>query len=76
MEKLLQKINSLLQEERILKQEKDKRGENFNIFEIMDAQNDEVHTHSAVIAALLDPKGKHGCNSAFLKLFSPPLRSC
>ena len=69
MEKLLQKINSLLQEERILKQEKDKRGENFNVFEIMHAQYDEVYTHSAVIAALLNPKGKHGCNSTFLKLF-------
>ncbi len=69
MEKLLQKINSLLQEERILKQEKDKRGENFNIFEIMHAQNDEVYTHSAVIAALLNPKGEHGCNTTFLKLF-------
>ena len=69
MEKLLQKINSLLQEERILKQEKDKRGENFNVFEIMHAQYDEVYTHSAVIAALLNPKGKHGCNTTFLKLF-------
>lgn len=69
MEKLLQKINSLLQEERIIRQEKEKRGENFNIFEVMKAENKEVNTHSAMIAALLAPKGNHGCKSAFLQLF-------
>ena len=59
MEKLLQEINRLIQEEKIIKEEKEKRGENFNVFEIMHAQSDEVNTHSAVLAALLNPKSNH-----------------
>lgn len=69
MEKLLQEINRLIQEEKIIKEEKEQRGENFNVFEIMHAQSDEVNTHSAVLAALLNPKGNHGCKSAFLTSF-------
>ena len=69
MEKLLNTINLLLHEENIIKREKKKRGEYFNVFEIMHAQSDEVHTHSAIIAALLNPKGIHGCRSEFLSLF-------
>ena len=73
MEELLNKINFLLNEERIIKREKQKRGEYFNVFKIMHAQNDEVHTHSAVIASLLDSKGSHGCRSVFLSLFMEKL---
>ena len=73
MEELLNKINLLLQEESIIKREKKKRGEYFNVFEIMHAQSDEVHTHSAIIAALLNPEGIHGCRSAFLSLFMEKL---
>ena len=73
MEELLNKINLLLQEESIIKREKKKRGEYFNVFEIMHAQSDEVHTHSAIIAALLNPKGIHGCRSVFLSLFMEKL---
>lgn len=73
MEELLNKISLLLHEERIIKKKKEKRGEYFNIFEIMHAQSDEVHTHSAIIAALLDPKGIHGCGYAFLSLFMEKL---
>lgn len=66
---LIQKINNLVKEEKILKQERERRGENFNIFEIMHAQTDEVNTHSAFIASLLKPKTNHGCKDAFLSLF-------
>lgn len=69
MESLLQKINLLIQEEKILKKEREKRGEDFNVFEIMHAQSDEVNTHSAMLAALLNPIGNHGCKSAFLTSF-------
>lgn len=69
MKKLLHKINLIVQEEKILKKEKEKRGENFNVFEIMHAQSDKVYTHSAVLAALLNPKGNHGCKSVFLASF-------
>jgi len=69
LEPLLRKISELTQEEKLLKCEKEKRGENFNVFEILHIQNYEVKTHSAIIAELLNPKGTHGCKSAFLSLF-------
>ena len=71
---LLHKVNQLVQEEKILKREKERRGENFNIFEVMHAQRDEVYTHSAIIASLLNPKWNHGCNSTFLKIFVDHLK--
>ena len=37
---LLHKVNQLVQEEKILKREKERRGENYNIFEVMHAQGD------------------------------------
>ena len=71
---LLHTVNQLVQEEQILKREKERRGENFNIFEVMHAQRDEVYTHSAIIASLLNPKWNHGCNSTFLKIFVDHLK--
>lgn len=44
-------------------------GENFNIFSVMNMEKNEVKTHSAIIGELLNPKGKHGQGSVFLKLF-------
>ncbi|MCF6365060.1 MAG: PD-(D/E)XK nuclease family protein [Bacteroidales bacterium] len=44
-------------------------GENFNIFQVMNMQSDEVNLHSAFIAELLNPKGMHGQGDVFLKLF-------
>lgn len=69
MQSLLHKVNQLVQEERILKREKERRGENYNVFEVMNAQRDEVYTHSAIIASLLNPKCNHGFKSVFLKIF-------
>ena len=46
-------------------------GENFNIFTLLGRETDEVHTHSAVIADLLDPQGSHGQGVAFARLFAP-----
>ena len=71
---LLHTVNQLVQEEQILKREKERRGENFNVFEVMHAQRDEVYTHSAIIASLLNPKWNHGCNSTFLKIFVDQLK--
>jgi hypothetical protein len=45
------------------------KGENFNIFNILDMREDEVNTHSAFIAELLNPRGSHNMKSAFLNLF-------
>ncbi|MBQ0136977.1 MAG: PD-(D/E)XK nuclease family protein [Bacteroidales bacterium] len=55
----LNQVKFLLQED----------NEKFNIFSIMRMETDEVHTHSAFIAFLLDPKGSHGKGDLFLKLF-------
>lgn len=44
-------------------------GENFNIFNILGLTTNEVRTHSAFIAELLNPNGSHGCKHIFLKLF-------
>jgi len=45
------------------------KGENFNVFNILDKRTDEVRTHSAMIAELLNPKGSHGMGDTFLGLF-------
>ena len=74
MKSLLHKVNQLVQEEKILKREKERRGENYNVFEVMHAQEDEVYTHSAIIASLLNPKCNHGCKSTFLKIFVDHLK--
>ncbi|ROI10774.1 hypothetical protein EGI11_02465 [Chryseobacterium sp. H3056] len=44
-------------------------GEDFNIFSIMSMESDEVFTHSAFLAELLNPKGSHGLESKPLQLF-------
>ena len=41
----------------------------WNVFTILRAEHDEVHLHSAFLAALLNPRGAHGCGSEFLALF-------
>lgn len=48
---------------------KELSGENFNIFSIMSMESDEVFTHSAIIAELLDPKGSHSLGKLPLQLF-------
>lgn len=44
-------------------------GENFNVFKVLGLTTNEVRTHSAFLAELLNPKGSHGCKDVFLKLF-------
>lgn len=44
-------------------------GENFNIFRILNLESSEVRLHSAFLAELLNPLGKHGQKDIFLKLF-------
>lgn len=44
-------------------------GENFNIFRILKVHSAEVRLHSAFLAELLNPKGSHGHQDVFLKLF-------
>ena len=44
-------------------------GELFNLFAITRIERVEVNTHSAMIAELLNPEGRHGKGGHFLKLF-------
>jgi len=44
-------------------------GENFNVFKILKIESNEVKTHSAFLAELLNPKGRHGKKEKFLGHF-------
>ena len=67
------RLESVLNQVRVLKAKYDERaevtGENFNVFSILDRESDEVKTHSAIIAELLNPQGSHSQGTLFLKLF-------
>lgn len=54
---------STIQKERL------KSGDAFNVFDILDLSSKDKHTHSAFIAELLDPQGRHNQKDKFLKLF-------
>lgn len=45
------------------------KGESFNVFNILNLKTNEVRTHSAFIAELLNPNGSHLMKSAFLNAF-------
>ncbi len=44
-------------------------GENYNIFQILKVESQEVKLHSAFLANLLDSKGSHGQGNSFFKIF-------
>lgn len=66
---LFEETMPILYKYRVIKEERRKRGEDFNIFRTLRMQYDEVHTHSAMISALLNPKEYHGCKFSFLRAF-------
>ncbi len=66
MQQLLDKVKAQID---IFEKHKELSGENFNIFSIMTMENDEVFTHSALIAELLNPKGSHSLGKIPLELF-------
>ncbi len=65
---LLNDINIILQKEKVKKEESRKRGERFNMFELLGIAHYEV-THSKIIAGFLNPQGSHGQGDLFLRLF-------
>ena len=50
------------------------KGEDFNLFSILGMESNETKTHSAMLVALLDPKGNHYQNEKFLELFLTEIR--
>ena len=66
---LLNMVSEVIQKERIQKEERQKRGEYFNIFSVLRLETKEVRLHSAFLAELLNPEGSHGLGKQFLELF-------
>lgn len=69
LKQLLQQVSKIVAEEKVLQDERRKRGELFNIFKVLHLSTDEVRLHSAFIAELLNPKGDHGLGEKFLQAF-------
>ena len=63
------KLKEVLAQIRKLHESAELTGENFNVFSILHRESDEVKTHSAIIAELLNPYGSHSQGTLFLKLF-------
>lgn len=66
---LLKQIKSIVIQEKIMKEERWKRGENFNVFSVLSLSRNETRLHSAFIAELLNTNGSHGLRNAFLENF-------
>ncbi len=69
IEILLKQISKIVVKEKIHQEEKRKRGEIFNIFDVLGLSTNEVRLHSAFLAELLDPDGNHGLGDKFLIAF-------
>lgn len=69
IESLLKRLNRIVVVERTEQEEKGKRGECFNIFQILQLSRNEVRLHSAFLAELLNPQANHGMGSKFLHSF-------
>lgn len=67
------RISNVLPQVRLLKDKYDElaavTGEDYNVFSILGLETDEVRTHSAFLADLLNPQGSHRQGAAFQKLF-------
>lgn len=44
-------------------------GRQFNVFQLLGLESDEVRTHSQFLAEMLNPNGSHGVGDAFLNLW-------
>ncbi|WP_052752858.1 PDDEXK-like family protein [Kordia zhangzhouensis] len=63
---LLQKVKTIIAHHRELTKAK---GELFNIYDILSLTTNEVRTHSAFLAELLNPNGTHLLGTTFLQAF-------
>ena len=69
LQKLLDEVKLILKKSETEKDEARKRGELFNIFNVLGLNTDETRTHSAFLAELLNPEGSHGLGDQFLQAF-------
>lgn len=68
IQRFFQEVASICALEQAQQEERNRKGENYNLFSILRIESSELK-HSALIANLLDPKGSHGCGDAFLRAF-------
>lgn len=69
IESIIKQLQQILIIERNNQEEKRKRGECFNIFQILGVATSEVRLHSAFLAELLNPCASHGMGAKFLSSF-------
>ena len=68
IQRFVQEVASICALGQAQQEERNRKGENYNLFSILSIEHYELK-HSALIANLLDPKGSHGCGDAFLRAF-------
>ena len=68
IQRFFQEVENICTHEQALQEERNRKGENYNLFSILSIERYELK-HSALIANLLDPEGSHGCGDAFLRAF-------
>lgn len=66
---LLYKVSKLIDADKKIQEERRKRGEKFNVFNVLGLWSEEVRLHSAFLSELLNPNGNHGLKDKFLKAF-------
>lgn len=69
LESWLNDVSDVLAEQKKRKKSQFQCGEMFNTFSILGLGEKEVRLHSAFIAELLNPRGSHGMEDAFLNAF-------
>ena len=72
IQSLLDKVGTRVKHGEEIAREK---GENFNIFKILNLETRENQTHSAFLKEMLDPKGSHEMGSIFLTHFLAQIRT-
>ena len=66
MQSLLDQAKTILE---LRKQKKERPGEQFNVFPVLNIETDEVNTHSRLLYEFLRPDGSHGMGDQFLRIF-------
>ena len=69
IQKLLTKMKRITDIDDKVQEERRKRGDLFNVFNVIGLRKEEVRLHSAFLAELLNPAGSHGLQDVFLKEF-------
>lgn len=69
IEHLFDKVTIIVKSKNERELSAQKRGENFNVFELLGLQTDETRLHSTMLAEFLNPNGSHGLGDEPLKLF-------